>query len=75
MYVHNVYVISVILLLQLEGVTAKMRSAGLCEMIVSTVQRQAISPVVSAHGCLAVGGLASDMGNQARLSAAGACEV
>jgi hypothetical protein len=62
-------------LLQLEGVTAKMRTAGLCEMIVSTVQRQAISQVVSAHGCLAVGGLAADMGNQARLSAAGACEA
>ena len=52
-----------------------MRNAGLCEMICSTVQRQAISSVVSSAGCLVIGDLAKDKNNHERLSSAGACEA
>lgn len=35
------------LMLHVENVSSKMRNAGLCEMICSAVQRQAISSAVS----------------------------
>lgn len=52
-----------------------MRNAGLCEVTISTVQRQAISSTVSGHGCLAIGELAIDPANHDRLSTAGASEA
>jgi hypothetical protein len=60
---------------QIENVSSKMRNAGLCEMMCSTVQRQAISSIVSSVGCLAIGDLAIDKNNHDRLSSSGACEA
>ena len=57
------------------AVTSRMRSAGLCEMVVSCVQRQAISTSVCGYGCLAIGDLATDKGNHDKLTSAGACEA
>ena len=54
---------------------SKMRNAGLCEMVVSAVQRQAISDYICAIGCLVVGDLALEVTNHDRLAAAGACEA
>eukprot|EP01039_Chlorochromonas_danica_P002530 gene2530-2771_t len=55
--------------------SAKLRTAGLNEMITSAVQRQAISPVVASIGALCIGQLARDPNNQSRLSSSGACEA
>jgi hypothetical protein len=55
--------------------SSRMKSAGMCEMVSSAVQRQAISKVVSSVGCLAIGDLAKDTNNLARLTSAGACEA
>lgn len=55
--------------------SGKMRNAGLNEMVVSCVQRQAISQVVSGFGSLAIGDLAMDTDNHSRLATAGACEA
>jgi len=63
------------LILQIDNASTKMRNAGLCEMICATVQRQAISSVVSSAGCLVIGDLAKDKSNHERLSSAGACEA
>lgn len=60
---------------QLEGISSRMRGAGLCETIVSAVQRQAISTTVCGWGCLAIGDLAMDKNNHSRLTGAGAPEV
>lgn len=57
------------------SVSDKMRKGGLCEMVVSCVQRQAISRIVSGVGSFAIGDLASDRNNHARLSTSGACEA
>jgi hypothetical protein len=57
------------------SVSSKMRSAGLCEMVPSAVQRQAISKVVAHVGCLAIGDLAVDKNNQTRLTSANACDA
>lgn len=54
---------------------AKLRTAGMCEMITSAVQRQAISAIVASIGALCIGQLARDNNNQSRLSSAGACEA
>ena len=54
---------------------ARMRNAGLCEMVVSAVQRQAISDGICALGCAVIGDLALDAQNHDRLAAAGACEA
>lgn len=62
-------------LVAVEGVTTIMKNAGLCEMVVSCVQRQAISPSVCGYGCLAIGDLAMDKNNHSRLSDSGACEA
>ncbi len=61
-------------LFSVSNISSKMRTAGLCEMIPSTVQRQAISATVSSVGCMVIGDLAQDKANQQRLSSAGACE-
>ncbi len=57
------------------SVSSKMRSAGLCEMVPSAVQRQAISKTVANVGCLAIGDLAVDKNNQTRLTSANACDA
>ena len=62
-------------LVNTDGVTTIMRNAGLCEMVVSCVQRQAISATVCGYGCLAIGDLAMDRNNHSRLSDSGACEA
>jgi hypothetical protein len=62
-------------LTNLQGILGKMRLAGLCEVTVSTVQRQAISSTVCAHGLLAIGELATDVANHDRLSTAAASEA
>lgn len=59
-------------LVQVDGIMGKMRNAGLCEMVVSCVQRQAISPIVCGYGCLAIGDLAMDTNNHTRLIDSGA---
>lgn len=53
---------------------AKLRTAGMNEMITSAVQRQTISAVVASIGALCIGQMARDHNNQSRLSSAGACE-
>ena len=57
------------------NIQGRMRNAGLCEMVVSAVQRQAISEGICEVGCLAIGDLALEVANHDRLAAAGACEA
>lgn len=57
------------------GTAAKMKTAGLCEAIVTTLQRNALNPEVSSMGCYALGALAEDVNNLERLGGVGACEA
>jgi hypothetical protein len=50
------------LITSVPNISGKMKTAGMCEMIPATVQRQAISASVAAVGCMAIGDLAKDPG-------------